>query len=235
MKIKIAVFVLLVILLVGFRYSAFFAKNFAYTINSIKTSNLNGEYDFKAKSGVFYGKVVNPFSNVLADSNLNNNKVLGDSDLIKTYTTKRIEVDLTNQVLYAIDGINVDYVFYVSTGLWGTTPTGTFKIWTNLKSTLMTGGSKELGTYYYLPNVPYTMYFYNDEIPKSRGYGLHGAYWHNNFGHPMSHGCINLSVKDSKTLFYWVNEGLSEDINVINNSDSYVSPEITIYGKSPPY
>jgi lipoprotein-anchoring transpeptidase ErfK/SrfK len=40
------------------------------------------------------------------------------------------------------------------------------------------------------------MYFYN-------GYGLHGAYWHNNFGQPMSHGCVNLSNENSKSLFEW--------------------------------
>ena len=52
------------------------------------------------------------------------------------------------------------------------------------------------GPGYYLTNVPYTMYFY-------RGYGLHGTYWHNNFGHPMSHGCVNLKTPDAKWLFDW--------------------------------
>lgn len=234
MKFKLALFFLLLLLLIGFRNSAFFAKNFAYTIAPINPNNLTGKFDPNAKRGVFYGNTFWYPSQFLADANTSN-KVLGDFDLVKTYTNKRIEVDLTNQVLYAINGDNVDYVFYVSTGLWNTTPTGDFKIWTNLKSTTMTGGSKELGTYYNLPNVPYTMYFYNDEIPKERGYGLHGAYWHDNFGHPMSHGCVNLSSEDSKTLFYWVNEDLPEDKWMINNSDSYVSPTITIYGKSTPY
>jgi lipoprotein-anchoring transpeptidase ErfK/SrfK len=56
------------------------------------------------------------------------------------------------------------------------------------------------GPGYYLPNVPYTMYFYG-------GYGLHGTYWHNNFGTPMSHGCVNLSTADSGWLFDWASVG----------------------------
>lgn len=234
MKLKLALFFLLLLLLIGFRNSAFFAKNFAYTISPINPANLTGRFDKDFRVGVFYDKKFEYSSGFLADSNIGN-KVLGDSDLVKTYTDKRIEVDLINQVLYAISGDNLDHIFYISTGLWNTTPTGDFKIWTNLKSTRMSGGSVELGTYYDLPNVPYTMYFYNDEIPKTMGYGLHGAYWHDNFGHPMSHGCVNLSPEDSETLFYWVNEDLPKDRWMINNSEDYVSPVITIYGESVPY
>jgi lipoprotein-anchoring transpeptidase ErfK/SrfK len=52
------------------------------------------------------------------------------------------------------------------------------------------------GPNYYLPEVPYTMYFY-------AGYALHGTYWHNNFGQPMSHGCVNLETSQAKQLFDW--------------------------------
>ena len=72
----------------------------------------------------------------------------------------------------------------------------------------MAGGSKALGTYYYLPNVPCTMYFY-------KGYGLHGTYWHNNFGHPMSHGCVNMKTEEACTLFDWASVGTR--VNVIND------------------
>jgi len=58
----------------------------------------------------------------------------------------------------------------------------------------MSGGSGNDA--YNLPNVPYVMFFYRD-------YGLHGAYWHNNFGHTMSHGCINLRQVDARDLFKW--------------------------------
>jgi lipoprotein-anchoring transpeptidase ErfK/SrfK len=50
------------------------------------------------------------------------------------------------------------------------------------------------GPGYYLPDVPYVMYFYKD-------YGLHGTYWHHNFGTPMSHGCVNFPTVDAGWIF----------------------------------
>ncbi len=106
-----------------------------------------------------------------------------------------IDVDLTNQMVYAYEGDTIVNSFVVSTGTAYTpTVTGKFKIWIKLKSTDMSGPG------YYLPDVPYTMYFY-------KGYGLHGTYWHSNFGTPMSHGCVNLSIPDAEWLFYWASEG----------------------------
>ncbi|MDP4011299.1 MAG: L,D-transpeptidase [Candidatus Roizmanbacteria bacterium] len=65
----------------------------------------------------------------------------------------------------------------------------------------MAGGSG--ADYYNLPNVPYVMYFSNPQVPASRGFSLHGAYWHNNFGHAMSHGCINMKETDVAKLYDW--------------------------------
>jgi lipoprotein-anchoring transpeptidase ErfK/SrfK len=79
----------------------------------------------------------------------------------------------------------------------------------------MSGGSKELGTYYYLPNVPYIMFFYNDQYAKKLGFSIHGAYWHNNFGKPMSHGCINMKPAEAAVIYNWAEVNLP----------------ITIYGK----
>ena len=53
---------------------------------------------------------------------------------------------------------------------------------------------------YDLANVPYVMYFHE-------GYGLHGTYWHNNFGTPMSHGCVNLSTGDAGWFYNWASVG----------------------------
>jgi L,D-transpeptidase catalytic domain len=116
---------------------------------------------------------------------------------------KRIEVDLTRQRVYAYEGNTKIYDFLVSTGKWGWTPPGEYRIWTKVRSTLMSGGSKALGTYYYLPNVPYVMFFYNNEVAKSRGYSFHGTYWHSNFGHVMSHGCVNMKTDEAKLLYEW--------------------------------
>jgi len=131
--------------------------------------------------------------------NENDQKVLSAST-----EEKWIEVDLEKQMLYAHQGDKTVYSFPISSGKWGRTPTGEFKIWAKLKYTLMSGGSKQDNTYYYLPNVPYTQYFHH-------GYGIHGTYWHNNFGHPMSHGCINMYTPDAERLFYWTNPVVSKN------------------------
>ena len=91
-----------------------------------------------------------------------------------------IEVDLSDQMVYAYDGDTLVNSFLASTGTWmHPTVTGSFQIYVKYRYTDMSGPG------YYLPDVPYTMYFY-------KGYGLHGTYWHNNFGTPISHGCVNL-------------------------------------------
>ncbi len=139
---------------------------------------------------------------------------------------KRIEIDLTEQKLYAYEGDKRKMSFDVSTGKWGRTPTGEFRIWIKLKYTLMTGGSEELGTYYYLPNVPFTMYFYKD-------FGIHGAYWHDNFGHPMSHGCINMRPDEAEKLFYWANPSVPDDTNSVLSSGDNEGTRVIIYGTAP--
>ena len=106
-----------------------------------------------------------------------------------------IDVNLSEQMVYAYEGDTVVASFLVSTGVPAfPTVTGRFHIYLKLVSTLMAGDG------YYLPNVPYTMYFY-------KGYSLHGTYWHNNFGVPMSHGCVNMYTPDAEWLFYWASVG----------------------------
>ena len=57
-----------------------------------------------------------------------------------------------------------------------------------------------IGPDYNTPDVPWTMYYY-------QGFAVHGAYWHNNFGRPVSHGCVNMRVNESKLLFEWAAVG----------------------------
>jgi len=105
-----------------------------------------------------------------------------------------IDVNLSNQslCLFHSGGTNC---FTVSTGLpYTPTPVGTYHIWIKIPSTLMAGPG------YYLPGVPWTMYFY-------RGYGIHGTYWHNNFGHPMSHGCVNMRTPEAQFVYDRVSVG----------------------------
>ncbi len=118
-----------------------------------------------------------------------------------TTENKWIEVDLGKQLLIAHQGDAIFVQSPISSGLWDSTPPGQYHIWYKITSTLMEGGSKLNNTYYYLPNVPYDMFFYND-------YAIHGTYWHHNFGHPMSHGCVNTPTPVAEQLFYWTDPQL---------------------------
>lgn len=112
-----------------------------------------------------------------------------------------IDVNLSQQMVYAYEGNVLINSFVVSTGTaQHPTVTGSYHIYIKLRSTSMSGPG------YYLPNVPFTMYFY-------KSYGLHGTYWHNNFGTPISHGCVNLSIPDSEWLYNWASIGTLVNIH----------------------
>lgn len=204
----------------------FFPKNQPTCDNAITClTNLSGEKE-KDNKGVYLGELT--YAPDLPDSLkpalLENKQVLA----AQSDNNKRIYVDLTNQKLSAFEGNNLIMDVPVSTGKWNKTPTGEFRIWIWLRYTRMTGGSG--AGYYNLPNVPYTMYFYNSNTPKTWGYSLHGTYWHNNFGHPMSHGCVNMRTSDAEKLFYWTNPGAG---SVNYSSAENPGTLITIYGKTP--
>lgn len=195
----------------------------ANSISCIKDLSVNVQND---AIGIFHGKKVVPPKIYLALNSDNNIAVLGASTVD---FQKHIYVDLTNQTLYAYDGKTLFMKTYISTGKWGPTPTGTFKIWIKLRATRMTGGTGQ--DFYDLPNVPYVMYFYNNQVPKSDGYALHGAYWHNNFGNPMSHGCVNLRIDDAHKLYDWVDPITSGDSTYATGDN--LGTEVTIYGIAP--
>ena len=108
---------------------------------------------------------------------------------------KWIDINLSSQTLTAMEGNAAVRSMLVSTGIARyPTPTGRFRILSKYPSVTMSGPG------YYLPGVPHTMFFY-------RGYAIHGTYWHHNFGHPMSHGCINLTRGDAAWMYSWAPVG----------------------------
>ncbi len=192
---------------------------------TVNPDSLTGEFDPNLAQGYFNNQlVIPPF--------LTQEKAVEPAILGATDRPKRIEIDLTNQRLYAYEGNKKVYDFLISSGKWGATPTGSFRIWTKLRYVLMTGGSKILGTYYYLPNVPFVMFFYSDEIPKWRGFGIHGTYWHSNFGHPMSHGCINMRTEDAEVLYNFAKPDLGGKSSIAASNDN-LGTEVIIYGQAP--
>jgi lipoprotein-anchoring transpeptidase ErfK/SrfK len=106
-----------------------------------------------------------------------------------------IEVNLLKQRLLAWEGNKLIEMTPISSGKTSTpTYSGIFKVETKRLHDRMRGID------YDISNVPYTMYY-------DRGYAIHGAPWHNRFGTPISHGCINLPVDAAKWLFNWTNVG----------------------------
>ncbi len=108
---------------------------------------------------------------------------------------RSIEVDLGAQTLTAWQGDVAVLHTSISSGLSGTpTVTGHYQVGTKYQSQRMRGQG------YDIPDVPWVMYFYGS-------YAIHGAYWHNNFGVPMSRGCVNASVGDAEFLYNWAPAG----------------------------
>ncbi len=121
---------------------------------------------------------------------------------------KRVEVDLSRQTLTAFEGENIVLHTKISSGIHSNiitngiptnTPTGDFNISVKMPSKHMGEGrlTDNLEDYE-LVGVPWTAFF------DPRGYAIHGTYWHNNFGVPMSRGCINMKNDEAKWLFRWL-------------------------------
>lgn len=107
------------------------------------------------------------------------------------------DVDLDQQLLVAYEGTTPVYATMVSTGKKETpTETGIWRLWKKISETDMKGLSGE--DPYSVATVPWTQ-FYSPE----RGLALHASYWHDRFGIPRSHGCINLSPIDARWLYFW--------------------------------
>ena len=122
---------------------------------------------------------------------------------------KWLDINVTKQTLVAYDGIKPVFATLISSGEAGlgdpehstATKRGIFRIHTKHVSTTM--ASDEVGEEFELRDVPYVQYFED-------GYALHGAYWHDRFGVPKSHGCINLAPEDARRLFYFTEPEVPE-------------------------
>lgn len=106
-----------------------------------------------------------------------------------------IEVNLTTQTLNAYEGDDLVRSFVISSGRPNTpTVVGEFRVWAKVRIQAMSGPG------YYIEDVPWVMYFYGD-------YGIHGTWWHNNFGTPMSAGCVNMTIEDAQWMYNWASMG----------------------------
>jgi hypothetical protein len=127
---------------------------------------------------------------------------------------KWIDVNVTKQTLVLYEGVKAVYATLVSTGEAGlqdaekstATRRGIFRIHTKFVTATMS--SDEAGEEFELRDVPYVQYF-------EEGYALHGAYWHDRFGVPKSHGCINLAPEDARRVFFWTEPALPTGFHAV--------------------
>jgi len=122
---------------------------------------------------------------------------------------KQIEIWLQSQRLAAFEGRRQVFEAPVSTGVkYKETPEGVFSVNRKCPSKHMgDGGLTSKLDAYELPGVPWASFF------TDTGVALHGTYWHDNFGVPMSHGCVNLRISDARWLFRWCTPVYSAQIN----------------------
>jgi hypothetical protein len=122
-----------------------------------------------------------------------------------------VDVNLTTQTVVAMRGTNPIYATLISTGKSSkdpekdhSTPTGVWRIREKHITATMDGDGTAAGDLpYSIEGVPYVMYFH-------KAYALHGAFWHQNYGVQMSHGCVNLAPLDAKYLFFQTGPNVPE-------------------------
>jgi hypothetical protein len=140
---------------------------------------------------------------------------------------KRVEVNLLSQSMLCLEGEREVYFCRVATGgKWDkdgnpsedwATPLGAHTIWRKLVSVHMTGGTTGGG--YDLPGIGWTTLF------SGNGVAVHSTFWHNSFGIPKSHGCVNAQPEDAKWVWRWTNPGVeyaAGDVTISGNGSTKV-------------
>jgi len=126
--------------------------------------------------------------------------------------TKRIDIDLTQQLLTAFEDDKAVMTTIIASGIGQFfTPKGKHFVIFKTPTTRMSGGVG--ADFYDLPGVPFPTYF------TERGAAVHGVYWHNDFGRPRSHGCVNVPQAAAKWVFRW-----TQPVPVYANDKAYGIP-----------
>lgn len=148
--------------------------------------------------------IANQFAGMLADGQAAFPLTVAETPFTTTTLARRIEVNLSTQRTYLFENDQVVQSWAVSSGLPGSpTLAGNFRI--GWKTPMQDMGCFP-GAPYCTENVPWVSYFNGDQ-------GFHGAYWHNNFGNVMSHGCVNLPVSAAKFIYDWAPKGTQVSVH----------------------
>lgn len=111
-----------------------------------------------------------------------------------------IAVDIAEQTVMAYEDEKLVFASLVATGhTWSPTEPGFWRVYLQYGHRLMTRGNPNDSWFYFMEDVPFTLYFNGDRA-------LHGAYWHDAFGERQSHGCVNMSLNDSYWLWSWATD-----------------------------
>ena len=132
-----------------------------------------------------------------------------------------IDADVATQMLAVMRGDSLVYLTLMSSAKKGhETPLGTYQIYD--KSTAWDLGSLDgAKDAYFMERVPYVMHYY----PR---YAIHSVFWHDEFGIPASHGCLNLSVKDAKVVFDMVTPDLPDGWRYVKQSKKHVGTTLRV-------
>ncbi len=140
---------------------------------------------------------------------------------------KWIDVSLKLEALVSYEGDKPVYATLVSTGRTSSnkeqdhrTPTGSFRIQAKHVASTMDGDVASDGPYS-IEDVPWIMYFQGS-------YALHGAFWHTNFGHVQSHGCVNLAPNDARNMFNWTEPLVPEGWHGVFAGDSKAGTRVIV-------
>ncbi|WP_374314172.1 L,D-transpeptidase family protein [Microbacterium sp.] len=144
------------------------------------------------------GDVAGEYAAQLAAGDARYQLPVEETEFATTAIERRVEVDLSQQTLYMFENDQVIRSFPISSGL-SETPTqqGSFRVFAFVPI-------QDMGCFpgapYCTADIPWVAYFNGDQA-------FHGAYWHNNFGNPMSHGCVNMPISTAKALYDWLDVG----------------------------
>ncbi len=137
---------------------------------------------------------------------------------------KWIDVNLKRQTLVAFEGDRAVFATIISSGRTGhETPPGSFRIRDKHVAATMDGDADTVSDGpYSIQDVPYIQYF-------SGSYALHGAFWHDEFGHTKSHGCVNLSPWDARAVFNWTEPQLPEGWHGVSGTHAKPGTRVVLH------
>lgn len=140
-----------------------------------------------------------------------------------------VDVNIEKKTLVLLEGDKLVYATLVSPGKKSrikkkdhATPTGQWRVREKHVAVTMDGDGASGDLPYSIDDVPYVAYF-------KGSYALHGAFWHSNFGHEMSHGCVNLSPLDAKHVFNWVEPKLPRGWHAVWSTKDHPGTMVVIH------